>query len=219
MISKIYISGKVTGLSQEQARAKFADAERLLSSVGFDVVNPLKNGLEWDAAWDEHMVRDIQLLFPCDAIYMMDDWLDSTGAQIEYDIAMRMRKTIWFETNMIRENQRIQRIKNAIHAVTGLHFTAYATKSRQIMLFYARMMFAYHCRQCRMKLVDIGRYLHRDHSSILYLINKYETDREFDSVFRPLALKLEEIIGKEKIIPEKHKPATGKRTRKSKRKK
>ena len=131
MAIKIYISGKVTGLTQEQATKRFDDSECLLSAIGFDVVNPLKNGLKFDASWDEHMVRDIELLFPCNAIYMMDGWLDSTGAQIEYDIAMRMKKTIWFESNVVRENQRIQRIKNAIHSVTGLHFEQYKVKSNK----------------------------------------------------------------------------------------
>lgn len=197
MAIKIYISGKVTGLTQEQATKRFDDAECLLSAIGFDVVNPLKNGLKFDASWDEHMVRDIELLFPCDAIYMMDGWLDSTGAQIEYDIAMRMKKTIWFESNVVRENQRIQRIKNAIHSVTGLHFEQYKVKSNKTMLSYARMMFAYHCRKCRMTLVAIGNYLHRDHSSILYLINKYDNDKKFDPVFAPMAEHVEEIIGRQ----------------------
>lgn len=216
MNQRIYISGKVSGLTQEQATKRFGDAESLLTAIGFDVVNPLKNGLAYDAPWDDHMTRDIAMLFPCDAIYMMDGWLDSTGAQIEYDIAMRMKKTIWFEKNIVRENQRIQRIKNAVHAVTGLHFAQYAVKSRSTQLFYARMLFAYHCRKCRMTLVSIGQYLHRDHSSILYLINKYDNDRRFDPVFAPMAARCEEIIGN---INEPFNPVKGRKRHKRKSKK
>lgn len=218
MNGKIYISGKISGLTQEQAREKFGDCECLLKSIGFDVVNPLNNGLAFDAPWDAHMVRDIHLLFGCDAIYMMDNWLDSTGAQIEYDIAMRLHKTIWFESNIQRESQTIQRIKNAIHSVTGLHFAAYANKSRQSMLFYARMMFAYHARKSHMTLVDIGRMLHRDHSSILYLINKYENDRDFDPAFRPLALRLEAVIGDHETFRPKPAKRPDKRGRRGRRK-
>lgn len=209
---KIYISGKVTGLTQEQATKRFNDAESLLTAIGFDVVNPLRNGLKFDAAWDEHMVRDIQMLFPCDAIYMMDGWLDSTGAQIEYDIAMRMHKMVWFESNVVRENQTIQRIKNAIHSVTGLHFDQYKIKSNKTMLSYARMMFAYHCRAYHMTLVSIGNYLHRDYTSILYLINKYEDDKRFDPAFTPMAERVEEIIGRY----EQERPKKRRKHRKSK---
>ena len=208
-MSRIYISGKITGLTQTDATRRFANAESLLKEIGFDVVNPLKNGLAWDAAWDEHMVRDIKLLFSCEAIYMMEAWLDSTGAQIEYDIATRLRKAISFEGAIQRESPIILRIKSAIHAVTGLHFAAYATKSRQTILFYARMMFAHHARKYHMTLVDIGRLLHRDHSSILYLINKYENDRDFDPAFRPLALKVEAIIGEHR---DPFSPKSAKRT-------
>lgn len=196
---KIYISGKISGQKKEDVVRRFTDAESLLSEIGFEVVNPLKNGLDFNAPWDEHMVRDIKLLFGCDAVFMMDGWIDSTRAQIEYDIATRMKKTIWFESIIVRANQRIQRIKNAIHAVTGLQMDEYQRKGNKTMLSYARMIFAHHCREFKMTLVTIGNYLHRDHSSVLYLINQYDAARRFDPTFARIAGNVEEIIGREQM--------------------
>lgn len=81
---KIYISGKITGLPLEETRRKFADAQALLEEIGFEVVNPMEKGLSPDATWEQHMVKDFELLLSCDAIYMMDNWIGSKGASIEY---------------------------------------------------------------------------------------------------------------------------------------
>lgn len=192
---KIYISGKVTGLNPQDVKKRFEDAESLLEEIGFDVVNPLNNGLNENAAWKQHMVRDIELLMDCDAIYMMDGWIDSTGAQIEYDIATRMKLVILFETKIIRENQRIQKIKNAIHAVTGLHYDQYVAKNNSTMMSYARMLFVHHCYKCRFTLKMIGNFLHRKHSSILYLLNRYDNDRQYNPRFEAMAQRTEDLIG------------------------
>ncbi len=54
----------------------------------FFPVNPLKNGLPNIATWDQHMVRDIELLLTCDSICLLPDWQQSKGARIEAFIAM-----------------------------------------------------------------------------------------------------------------------------------
>lgn len=98
---KIYVSGKITGLPIEEAKQRFANSQALLESIGFEVVNPLEFGLcDEKESWESHMVKDIELLFGCDAIYMMDNWTGSTGAGIEYDIAFRLGKDIWFESSL-----------------------------------------------------------------------------------------------------------------------
>ena len=43
------------------------------------------------------MRRDLEMLAACDAIYMLDDWRQSRGAQIELRMAMTWRKMILFE--------------------------------------------------------------------------------------------------------------------------
>lgn len=193
---KIYISGKITGLPFNEVQDRFEGAESLLTELDFEVVNPLKNGLSFNDTWERHISRDIALLLPCDAIYMMDNWVDSLGASIEYDIALRMRKDIWFESNVIRDNIQVLRIQNAIHEVTGMKFNEYITKSRKRDGFYSRMIFVYHCRQLKMRLTKIAKFVHRAHSSILHLLKKYEDDFKFNPAFREMAQRVNNILNK-----------------------
>ena len=132
---RIYISGKISGLPLNAVQERFEDAESLLSELGFDVVNPLKNGLDPNEKWITHLCKDIELLDSCDAIYMMDNWVESRGARHEYNFAMIENKDIWFETNVISQDKEVLRIQNAIYEVTGMRFNDYITKSRKRMAF------------------------------------------------------------------------------------
>lgn len=193
---KIYISGKISGLDYADVVAKFQDAQDLLSEIGFDVVNPLNNGLTQSHSWEQHMVCDFGLLLSCDAIYMLDNWQDSTGAKIEYHTAVEMNKDVWFESNIVSTEKTVLRIQNAVHEATGMKFNEYTTKSRKRDGFFARMLFVYHCRRNRMKLVEIAKYVHRDHTSMLHLLKKYDDEIKYNPNFRVLAEKVESILNK-----------------------
>ena len=193
---RIYISGKISGLPYKEVEAKFNDAEALLTELGFEVINPLKNGLATHEEWIKHLCKDIEMLHSCDAIYMMDNWTTSTGASIEYDIAIRTGKDIWFESNVVRENKEVLRIQNAIHEVTGMRFNQYITKSRKRDGVFARMIFVYHCRKRKMKLIQIAKYVHRDHSSMLHLLKKYDDDFKYNPQFREMATRVNNILNK-----------------------
>lgn len=97
---KIYISGKISGLPYGEVERKFADAEELLESIGFEVVNPLRNGLPEKEEWIKHLCKDIELLHGCGAIFMLDNWRDSRGARHEYNFALEEGKEVYFESSM-----------------------------------------------------------------------------------------------------------------------
>lgn len=84
---KAYISGPISGLPFEKVEQAFNDAEIRLQEEGYEVVNPLENGLTKDHSWKEHMKADIKLLMECDTIYLLKGYTDSKGAMIEYDLA------------------------------------------------------------------------------------------------------------------------------------
>ena len=193
---RIYVSGKISGLPYEDVKTRFDDCQALLESIGFEVVNPITMGLHQEATWEQHMVKDIELLLSCDSIYMMDNWTQSTGAGIEYDIAFRLGKDIWFESAFARDNRNVMRIQNAIHEVMGMKFSDYIGKSRKRDGFYARMIFVHHCRAMKMKLTKIAQYVHRDHSSMLHLLNKFDDEVKFNPYFRGLAEKVQDILNK-----------------------
>jgi Domain of unknown function (DUF4406) len=86
---KTYISGKITGLHIEEAKAHFEHAEQVLSALGHEVVNPMKIiPVKHDPTWADYMIADIKALFTCTHIYMLHNWRDSKGARIEHAIAV-----------------------------------------------------------------------------------------------------------------------------------
>ena len=111
---KIYISGRISGLSIEEYNANFENTERhvldkykqkIVYKIGGGytthfhqppkVVNPLNIkpflGIK---TWHGYMINDIRALLKCDSIYMMDNWNDSRGAKIEFAIALLTKKRI-----------------------------------------------------------------------------------------------------------------------------
>lgn len=191
---KIYISGKITGLNYADVLKKFNDAQDLLESLDFDVVNLLNNGLKEYDTWEQHMVKDIVELFHCEAIYMLDNWIDSIGAVIEYNIAKRMGKKIFFESNVVTNFNYVTRIKDAIHEVTGLTFSDYTSESRKRKCFYARMLFAHRCNENGIKIEDISKLIQRDRTTVLYVLNKYSDEVRYNQEFRQLVEKFNEIM-------------------------
>lgn len=91
---KIYISGQISGLPLDEAKAKFQTVETKLKAQGYEAVNPLKNGIPDTEAWEVHMAADIVLLLDCEAIYMLPGWEASKGATLEKNIAERTGKKI-----------------------------------------------------------------------------------------------------------------------------
>jgi len=89
-MKKVYISGKISGLEDRNA-PKFEAAEKLLTLLGYEAINPLKI-LAFDEAlnWSDYMRADIKVLCECDAIFLLDDWLLSPGAKLEVLIALRL---------------------------------------------------------------------------------------------------------------------------------
>lgn len=196
---RIYISGKISGLPYKEVEQRFEDAEALLTELGFEVVNPLKNGLSPNAPWINHFCKDIELLDSCDAIYMLDGWRKSRGASHEFRYAKYEYKDMLFESDVIvhsKEDEAVLRIQNAIHEVTGLRFNQYITKSRKREGVFARMIFVYHCRKRKMKLIQIAKYVHRDHSSMLHLLKKYDDDFKYNPQFREMATRVNNILNK-----------------------
>lgn len=97
---KVYISGKISGKTPAQAEADFGYYEQMVRDFGHEPINPMKNGLPFDAPWEDHMQQDLRLLKGCQAIYMMPDWVTSCGAQIELQRAFSADILILNDTNI-----------------------------------------------------------------------------------------------------------------------
>lgn len=84
---RVYISGGVTGVPDYAER--FARAEEKLIALGYEVINPARVNAELPPMeWEEYMHISIAELSLCDAIYMLDNYKTSMGAQRELGYAM-----------------------------------------------------------------------------------------------------------------------------------
>lgn len=94
---RIYISGKITGTTDFMER--FAEAERKLKEKGHKVLNPAhaNSYMPDDATHKEYMKISFALLDMADAIYMLEGWKDSKGANQEYGYALAKNYLIFEE--------------------------------------------------------------------------------------------------------------------------
>jgi len=97
-MSKIYISGKVTGLPFEEAYQLFEEAEREVISLGGKPVNPTKLVEQVEGwTWEDYMEKDLGFLLRCEGIYMLRNWSSSKGARCEYALAKELGLQIQFQ--------------------------------------------------------------------------------------------------------------------------
>ena len=95
---KTYISGKISGIPEPEAREKFNNSAILLKAKGYTPVNPFDVPPNSDnPTWADYMAADIRALMDCNAIYMQRDWGQSKGARVEYQIALELGLVIMFE--------------------------------------------------------------------------------------------------------------------------
>lgn len=97
-MERVYISGPITG--EEDYRERFAGVEEQLRENGFIPVNPVR----LDDAFGEcvferegYLLIDLALIDACDAVYMLEGWEESRGANREYGYALGKGKKIVFE--------------------------------------------------------------------------------------------------------------------------
>ena len=95
---RIYISGKMTGLP-DLGRQKFMETQSQLEMYGHTVLNPalLPPGLEKSA----YMPMCLAVVDAAEAVYMLDNWKQSPGAQLEHDYAMYQGKLIIYSTEEV----------------------------------------------------------------------------------------------------------------------
>ena len=97
---KIYISGRISGLTSNEYENSFFSAQFQLIKMGYQyIINPLFITRKIDKTnYSALMVCCIRHLFDCNAIYMIDGWGNSRGARIEHNIAKEMGMKIIYQT-------------------------------------------------------------------------------------------------------------------------
>jgi hypothetical protein len=92
---KIYIAGKVTGEPIAECTMKFGTAQKLIESMGFEVINPLAVVGDFKSPWDSAMKKCIKALVDCDGMVILPCWQNSKGAKIERQLAEDLDITIF----------------------------------------------------------------------------------------------------------------------------
>ena len=115
---KVYISGKIgEEVISDATRQKFSKAEEMLRAKGYEVFNPcdekwdrtLRRSYEKDRKNEEPwidgtfpdfytyaLLRDQMVLSTKDAVYFLEDWDKSPGANAEHSFAMATgKKMLW----------------------------------------------------------------------------------------------------------------------------
>lgn len=102
---KVYISGKMSGLSRQEIMQRFLRAEHILRNQGYNTCNPVRFVFfRWQWLYDllgYHLALciDLYMLSHCDAIYMIgDDWQQSDGASVEHFYAYTFGHLRMYET-------------------------------------------------------------------------------------------------------------------------
>lgn len=93
----VYISGKISGLNEKEYAERFEKTKEKLESIGFIGVTPFDvyNGDNKD--WGYCMIKDLEYIMKCDAIYMLNNYEESEGAVIELKFAKRIGLITMFE--------------------------------------------------------------------------------------------------------------------------
>jgi len=90
MTKKIYIAGKVSGLPRAETTMKFGSYEKKLMEQGHTPVVPLNFCLHKEA-WHTAMRKCLKAMLECDEVHLLHDWNDSPGAQMEREIALKLK--------------------------------------------------------------------------------------------------------------------------------
>lgn len=95
---RVYISGAITDV--DNYKEHFDKAEKELKEQGHEVINPTSfDNLLPQLTYEEYMKLDLCLLDMCEAIYMLNNWKQSFGANREYGYALAKGMLIMEEWN------------------------------------------------------------------------------------------------------------------------
>lgn len=114
---KIYIAGAIT--NNPFYKEQFAEAENNLTAQGHQVINPTKNP---GTSYKDYIDTGLFELMKCDAIFLLDGWEKSDGANLEYLYAVTTGMDIYVPKEQLLKinNEMKRRIKRHHESVSGL---------------------------------------------------------------------------------------------------
>lgn len=92
---KFYIAGKITG--NPDYKNNFKKAEEALARLGHSVLSPAWINAYPEFSYQDYIFISTAMQVKCDAVLFLPDWVDSNGAQEEYQRAKISRQAIYFD--------------------------------------------------------------------------------------------------------------------------
>lgn len=120
---RVYVSGKIAGLPEQEWKGLFSKAANKLRYEGYSVINPAENPPREN--WEEYMKYDIEGLVHCDYIAVLPNWKDSRGARIEVKLARELKIPVveWDTFKPVEDHPNI--LEEANHLVNGPRQASY----------------------------------------------------------------------------------------------
>lgn len=89
---RVYLSGKVTGLSESEYRNNFDEAANTIKKMlgNVEIVDPTICVPPIFDKWADYMIADLMLLKGCDVIALLPNFAESKGALTEFAFAQGM---------------------------------------------------------------------------------------------------------------------------------
>jgi hypothetical protein len=102
--NSVYIAGPITGYNDKNIPA-FESAEKVLKEAGFYVINPHKidhskaeelerNGASEEEIWQAYLEKDLEEAMKAKNICLLENWINSDGANLEAFVLYKLGKTI-----------------------------------------------------------------------------------------------------------------------------
>ena len=99
---KAYVSGKITGLTEEEYLRLFSEAKKKAKEKGYVAISPTELPHDHNKTWESYMREDLIEMLKCDVVFAMANWHESKGATIEVNLAKSIGMKVIFETNQIQ---------------------------------------------------------------------------------------------------------------------
>jgi hypothetical protein len=193
----VYIVGNTEERPVDNAFTRFNDAKKVLKSMGYHVVNPIKH--EFTTINDpllQRIKKYITNLSKCDMVYLLDNWEFSEWSNIEYYIALTLDKTFLYESKEKNNTTNINvvaEVKQAVHKVTWLHFNEYCN-NRMMRSLEARLLFVAFCNHYKIKADLIEGSLNITHQTHLRIKRQFNDAVRYDKYFRDKAMKVKQLL-------------------------
>lgn len=103
MSKKIYIAGKVTGLSRIEASFMFGAVQKELMDQGHEAIVPIDIVPPHCTSWEEAMKICIATLMTVDEVYFLPNYRDSPGAMVEHTLCEQLKIPIYYVSSKVKK--------------------------------------------------------------------------------------------------------------------